>query len=465
MKKILLEDALILRTIRLLRWLVHRLPLGVSLRAARGIGTGVYWITKRRKVAYRNLRAAFAPEMTRAERTAIIKRSINNLAMSAVELLRVPDMDVDYIRTHMRIVGEDHFVPTLKTGKGIIFLTAHFGNWELLSVASTLIGYPLTALARVQKHPRSDAYLNSLRSSKGSQIVYKGMSVREILKALKRGGIVGILSDQDGGKNGTFVKFFGRMSSCPSGVATFALKTGAPIYPVFDFRDSEDRHHVEVEPALAMPDPSLSEEEAERFIMQQFADALEAKVRKAPEQWLWTHRRWKSTPDRFVLILSDGKAGHLNQSLAALEAIRAERRASGCDDSLLHSTVVEVRYRSPFREKCFRALCLLTGGRLPFKPALMKAVLESGCYERIMKTYADIIISCGSSIAGVNLLAKYENLGRSLIVMRPPFSARSRSCSCRFRRAGRSTPPRCGGRSRVPSSRRRRPTSVPSRST
>src|SRR3989338_6662656 len=202
------------------------------------------------------------------------------------------------------------------------------------------------------------------------------MPIREILRSLKKGEIVGILSDQDGGRNGTFVKFFNRWSSTPSGVATFAIRTHSPIFPVFIFREGTRDHRVEVEGPLRMPDPDTPQEEAEQIILQQFANILEAKIRKDPGQWLWAHRRWKSTPDRSILILSDGKIGHLNQSLAVFEAIRLEREAQGIAPERTRSQLIQVRFRNEFLKTALAALCMVFRVHLPFKVWLMKAVLD-----------------------------------------------------------------------------------------
>ena len=423
MKKILFEDALILSTIKALRALVRVLPLRVSFALARAVGGFIFFINKRKKIAYANLRAAFAAEKTRSEMWTIALRSMQNLAMSGIELLRFPDMDEAYIKKNIRILGVEKIDEKLKDGKGAIFLTAHFGCWELLNIASNLVGYPMVALARTQKHPRSDEYLNSLRVSKGNQIIHKGMAIREILKALKAGKIVGMLSDQDGGRNGTFVRFFNRFSSSPSGVATFALRTHAPIFPVFIFREGIAEHRVEVGDALIRPDESSSPEEAERDIMQQFALVLESKIRRAPDQWLWAHRRWKSTPDRSILILSDGKQGHLNQSLAVLEGIREERAAKGVTPECTRSKIVEVRFKSAAAKNFLNSIGHLFRGHIPFKSRIMRAVLEPGTYDALIKSYADIVVSCGSSLAGISLLLKAENQAKSVVVMKPPFGA------------------------------------------
>ncbi len=419
MKKILFEDALILNTVKFLRALVRVLPLRVAFAAASFIGSAIYIFSKRRKIAYKNLRAAFSKEMERAEMKKIARSSMRNLAMCGVELLKFPEMNRRYIEENVRIIGTEKINEKLKEGRGAIFLTAHFGCWELLNLASNLVGYPMVALARTQKHPRSDEFLNSLRTSKGNQVIRKGMPVREILKALKSGKIVGMLSDQDGGKNGTFVKFFGRQSSSPSGVATFALRTHAPIFPVFIFREKLGKHRVEVGDPLIRPSDELPPEEAERNILQQFAKILESKIRKAPDQWLWAHRRWKSTPNRSIVILSDGKQGHLNQSLAVLNGVCRERESQSVPPEYTNSKIINVHFKNDFSKHLLNIMSILFFGHIPFKPWVMKNFLSQDCYAEIMKSYADIVISCGSSICAVNLLVKHENLAKSIVIMKP----------------------------------------------
>ncbi|MBI3252955.1 MAG: mitochondrial fission ELM1 family protein [Candidatus Omnitrophica bacterium] len=408
MKKISFEDALILNAVRTARFLLGLLPLGAALAAGRGIGSAVYFFSKRRRIIRKNLRAAFAGEKSPRELRAIARGSVQNLVMAAVEVLRFPEMDARYLEEHVRITGIEKFENALAKGRGIIFLTGHFGNWELLSVLSGLKGYPLAALARSQKHPRSDEYLNRLRTSKGTRVIRKGMPVREILRALEAGQIVGMVGDQDAGRTGTFVRFFGRLSSSPAGAAAFAMRTGAAIFPIFVFREKNTNHCVEIEEPLVLPDASVPPAEAERVILQQFADLLETKIRKSPSQWLWAHRRWKSTPDRFVAVLSDGKAGHLNQSLALAEAFAAERAAMGIPRENTRVKQIRVLYKNKFFENLAKAV----GAAHPF-------LLTPETAREIERTYADLVISCGSSLAGVNHFMKRQNAAKSAVVMKP----------------------------------------------
>src|SRR5690349_3372260 len=156
MKKILLEDALILNAIRAGRSLVRVFPLSMSYAFARAIGTLVYWTGKRRHDARRNLRMAFAAQLSPGEMRRIGRHSVHSIAMAAVDLLRIPQMRREDVSKRFTIAGREHFEPYVKSGKGIIFLTGHYGSWELLNIVSGLEGYPMAALARVQKHPRSD---------------------------------------------------------------------------------------------------------------------------------------------------------------------------------------------------------------------------------------------------------------------------------------------------------------------
>ena len=175
MKKISFEDALILKSVKTARWVACLLPRRVCLGLMWGIGALIYALSKRRNVAYRNLRAAFASEKSRRELKNIACRSFQNMALSMGEMLRLPDMDLEYVRRHIEFIGAEKYESLLREKKGVIFLTAHYGNWELLNIAGRIVGYPMVVLARAQKHPRSDAYLNSIRSCKGSQVIRKGI--------------------------------------------------------------------------------------------------------------------------------------------------------------------------------------------------------------------------------------------------------------------------------------------------
>lgn len=422
MKTILFEDALILSAVRASAAIVRLLPQGAAIALGRLIGLAFYATSKRRTIAYRNLRAAF-PERSAADLGRIGRASFESMAVSIVEMLRFPLLDEAWMQKNVTIVGEEKFRAALARGKGIIFLSAHFGNWELLSIVSGLRRYPLVVLAREQKHPRSDAYLNSLRASKGAQVIFKGMPVREILKALHAGKIVGVVGDQDGGKKGTFVSLFGRLSSTPSGTVRFAARTGAAVIPIFPFREPGGRHRIEILDEIPLPQ-ARTEDEAERDVLQRYSAALESAVRREPGQWLWAHRRWKSSPDRFVLVLSDGKRGHLNQSLALAEAVREDRAAKGAPADALRTTIVDVKYRSEGAARLARILVAVTRGWIPMRRRVIGSLLHPECRRILETTYADAVISAGTSAVAGNLFVKDLNRCRSAVLMKPPASSR-----------------------------------------
>ncbi|MBI4352368.1 MAG: mitochondrial fission ELM1 family protein [Candidatus Omnitrophica bacterium] len=418
MRKTFFEDVLILSVAKGLRLFVRFSPLSFSLFLARCLGNAAYFLSKRRIIAIRNLRAAFAGEKTTAEIKRIARRSFQNLALSAVELLRAPEFDQGYLARHVEFAGLERFQPFLGKRGGLIFLTAHFGSWELLNIFSGMLGHPMAALARPQKHPLSDQFLNSLRASKGSVLIRKGMNVREILRALRDGKVVGILNDQDGGKKGIFVPFFGRLSSTPSGAAAFARRVGCPVFPVFIVRTGKISHRVEVEAPLFVSEDSQPEK-AEEGLLREFAAVLESKIRRFPDQWLWAHRRWKSTPDRFVLILSDGKNGHLHQSLAAFRALEELRCSQGFEKHHTHLKIVPIRFKTKAGKFLMRSLFWMTRGHVPFKEQVLKSVLEEASFRELAAAYADVVLSCGSSLLAAHLYAKEENAAKSIVLMKP----------------------------------------------
>ncbi len=417
--KTAIEDTLILAAAKTLRALVRFLPFSVTLALAKAIGGSVvYGLSRRRKVAYKNLRSVFCKEKSRDDLKRIARASFENLAMSVVELLRSPEMDEAYFKKYIQVTGAENVYPYLGK-RGIIFLTGHFGNWELMLVPNDVLKLPILVLARAQKHPRSQAFLKSLRERHGHRMIGKGMPIRELLKTLQENNIVGMVSDQDAGRQGVFVNFFDRLSSAPAGVANFATRTGAVIIPIFDFRLSMGKHRIEIERPILVPQDLTEKKDIEKHVLQEFSTLLEQKIRKTPDQWLWMHKRWKSTPDRFVLILNDGKAGHLNQSIAVFNAFKSERLKKGADECRTHLCVIPIRFKSESAKKVSELVTFIFQGSIPFKRWFSRQVLTKDSFDAIMKNYADVVISCGNSLLGVHLFASSENQAKSIVVMKP----------------------------------------------
>jgi len=298
-------------------------------------------------------------------------------------------------------------------GKGVIYLTAHFGNWELSSLVGSAYSLKMNVLARWQKFERLNGYLNKMRSSKGARVIFKEDAREEIMQALKNNEVVGILSDQDGGKRGEFVDLFGRRASIAKGVARFSLRTGAPIFPVLIIREKGPYHRISIEDDISvLPSGDIKRDVHE--ILQRFAAILQSYVEKYPDQWLWLHKRWKSTPTKYVLVLSDGKTGHFRQSLAVANMIKGLRMESGYDvkDTIIET--LEVRFKNKYWRAAFDA-----GSALGFKLHRLSFCFPKDVYDKINAAYADFIISCGSSTAGIALSLKKDFNAKAIVVMRP----------------------------------------------
>ena len=406
--------------VRALNFIFGFVPISASLWLGRQIGRLAFIVNKKRRlIAYANLKSAFAGEKTPKELRAITMRVYQNLVQTFVELLNLTKVNRKYVDSYVEVVNMERIQNAAKSGRGTILLTGHFGDWELSSLVSSVEGFPIMVLAREQKMKRLNELLNQLRESNGCKVIRKGMSIKNILKALYEMNIVGILSDQDAGKNGVFVDFFGRPASCHSGPFEIAQRTNSLILPNFIVRTEGPRHKLFLEEYIDFNRASATPQDDIKRNLQKFTSLLEAYIRKYPDQWLWLHKRWKSTPVRTVLVLDDGKAGHLNQSMAVAMDIRKARMKQGYASEDTRITVIRVKFRNRWG-RAFLSLCAsFAGWRCHGCMKCMKAALDNETYETLMKTYSDFVVSCGSSLSGANILMSIENNARNIVIMNP----------------------------------------------
>ena len=404
--------------VRILNIIFSFVPLGLTLWVGRRFGTLAFIFNrKRRLVAYANLKAAFAKEKSPAELRRITKSVYQNMVQTFMEVLNLTKVNRGFVDRYVEVVDMDRIRNAAKSGRGTILLTAHFGDWELSSLVSSVEGFPILVLVREQKMKRLNELLNRLRESNGCRVIRKGMQTKNILKALYGNNIVGILSDQDAGKNGMFVDFFGRPTSCHTGPFEIAKHTDSLILPNFIVRTGGPYHKLHLEEYIDFRDTKSPE--AVRDNLQKFAALLESYIRRYPDQWLWLHKRWKSTPVRTVLVLSDGKAGHLNQSLALAKQIQRARTLQGYADGDTKIIVKEVRYKSRFTRSALSVCAAFSSWRCHGCMRCVKACLTKDCYEDLMRTYSDFVISCGSSLAAANIFMSRENNARNVVIMKP----------------------------------------------
>ena len=252
-------------------------------------------LRRRRRLALDNLARAY-PALPLRERARLARRASQHLGMTLVELARVLARPLDATLERIRLEGLEHLRAAMDAHGRALMLTAHLGNWELLAAAHRLTGFPLSIVVRPLDAPWLDAIAERLRRSTGVELIAKRGALRPVLEALRRGRMIGILMDQNAARReGVFVDFFGRPASTSRSIALLALRTRTPVVPVFARRDAGGRHTVVFHPALALP----AQNGAEAAIVELTArctTAIERAIREAPEQWLWSHDRWRTRP-------------------------------------------------------------------------------------------------------------------------------------------------------------------------
>ncbi len=263
-----------------------------------GLGALLYFaLKKRRQIALENLQIAFGDEMFTDERAQICRRSFQQIGKTAIEFLRFPQLTFDNIWDEVTVEGKEHLVQALDQGKGAIVFLPHFGNWELLAL---VYGALIPDQAKAIAFPLKNRYLNVLvsqyRERLGLKLIARRRAVRETLRALRENFAVGFFADQNAGREGVFVDFFGRPASAVRGPATLALKTGAPLLLSMDIRQPDDRHHVIITPAIDLEISGDLEQDVQ-INTAHILKILETYIRQYPDQWLWTHNRWKTQPD------------------------------------------------------------------------------------------------------------------------------------------------------------------------
>jgi Kdo2-lipid IVA lauroyltransferase/acyltransferase len=276
------------------------LPRGLGIAIIKLLATCTYFLdSPHRHIADINLQIAF-PDMSARERSRIAWRSFQNTAMNLLEISRLPKLKSDNIAslvTYDAQYGLQNYRAALARGKGILYLTGHFSSWELLPSAHALHGYPLSFITRPLDNVFLERYLLRLRESKGNQVLNKKNSARRILKNLKSNGTAGILMDQNTSlQEGIFADFFGIPAATTTGIAFFALHTGAPVLPGYLTPMRNGRYMIKFLPPVDVIRTGDHVRDLE-LNTRRFNEVLETIIREQPESWLWGHKRWKYQPD------------------------------------------------------------------------------------------------------------------------------------------------------------------------
>ncbi len=284
-----------------LAWLVIRSLGAIPRPLSRAVGIvlaqTVYLLhSKLRRVGMRNLEIAF-PDKSLAERKKILRGEFTSLGRQLAEVCMFPRYTRENVERIVVYEGFDNFETAQKRGKGVLYLTAHLGGWELSAFAHSLYGHPLGVVMRGMDNPYLDRLIQSLRTMHGNKATDKDNFVRGLLAAMKAGETVGILMDTNmTPPQGIFVDFFGVPACTATGLARIALRTDAAVVPGFTAWDeSLGKYKLYFEPALQLVRSGNEERDIEANTAL-FTKVIETNVRRYPDQWLWVHRRWKTRP-------------------------------------------------------------------------------------------------------------------------------------------------------------------------
>ena len=274
---------------------VGALPAGARLAVGESLGSLAYHLAGReRRRALDNLSKAFGNEKPREELEQIARASFRNLGRSAAELCGLWRAPQEKIR-ELFAVGDvpDKVNQLLAGGKGLVVVTAHLENWELLVACGHAAGYPMAAVARRIYFEKYDQMIMGMRRRFGMEIIYQDESPRKLLRALRDGKILAVLADQDVRRlDGVFVPFLGRPAFTPTGPVALALAAKAPLVLGHTVRVGRDRHKV------IFSDPiEFDRSDKKKAVVEgtrAWSAMVEAAIRRWPEQWVWMHRRWRT---------------------------------------------------------------------------------------------------------------------------------------------------------------------------
>lgn len=415
------SDFLLTKIARAIIPYAGKMPLEKSLQLGAFLGRAYFYLSPRRHYAYADLKKAFPEKYSPEERWKIIRNHYELLGQNVMEFCRIPVLSSQEIEDNVKIHHIERFQKALDQSKGIIFLTAHFGNWELMQVVSGLKGKPIHVLARPQKFPQLDDYMNEIRQSHGSVAVMRGMGIRDLIRALKRKEIIGMLGDQDAGKNeGMILSFLGRKTTVPTGPFELAARTESILLPCFIVRGENGKHDLFIEEPIDCSKIIQNENEL-KSIAQKYVHLLETFIEKHPSHWLWASKRWKHSWTKRLVILSDGKQGHVKQSEALahrMSDIKSQYKRSGMEYPV--QTIAAV-FRSKFHRAVFPWVVLLIMPWIQGRLSWLKIFFREETQKELESAAPDFVISAGSAIAPLNLCLARECRAKSIVLMKPSF--------------------------------------------
>jgi KDO2-lipid IV(A) lauroyltransferase len=386
------------------------LPISTWLFVAKSLGWAYYYVAgKKNRRAYANLKLAFGIKGQRALEN-ILKQMYQRFAQNLMEALYLPYIDAAYVTKYISIPDKSVVEEALLSGRGIIFLGSHAGSWELSNIACAMLFSDKSAYAMLaqpqERYKRLDVFLNVLRESKKCHVI-RVDELKKMVEHLTGNNMLGVVADH-GGKEGIPIDFFGKPAMTPVGSVKLARKLGSKIVLAFMRRTGGPYHEMYFKPyeLVRSADASGDLQTNLTNINKTFEDW----ITRYPEEYLWSYKRWKYSPQKNILVLSDGKIGHIKQSLAVVDMVRSAGFKVKCD-------VVHLEYLRRRFNHALSLIGLLFGARTAF--ICLPFFFKKEMFTSITHHCYDMVVSAGSLPAVVNLAIGIQDGAKSVAVMRP----------------------------------------------
>jgi KDO2-lipid IV(A) lauroyltransferase len=283
--------------VKSLMLLAQAMPRKAGLALFGSLGALAYYLLPRsRGVAWSNLRLVFEDGLSEAELKRIARASFVSMGRFAFDVARLPVETGESIARIVRVTGEVHLERALSKGNGVIALTGHIGNWEMMGAYFALRGYPINVVATTLRDNKLNDIINQIREGSGMKVLERRKGTMGAMRSLKRGEVLGVLIDQDTSVQSVEVDFLGVRAKTAVGPVRLSAKTGAAILPAAMLMTDDGKYHVEIrEPLCVVGEPRAVLEDVSAC-----SRAVEEFILKQPEQWVWMHKRWKSVrPDMY----------------------------------------------------------------------------------------------------------------------------------------------------------------------
>ena len=280
--------------LKTMSWIASHTPYKLLVKIGKGLGYILWRVLKKQRVrAEKTVYEGLGYSHTQSKE--VIRKMFVNMGISILEMLYMPALNKDNIGSLVTFDHPEILWEALQQKKGVVLLACHFDNWEWLGAALALNGFPLSAVEKPQPNRVYSDFMNELRRGAGQEIFARGSS--EILgcaRAMKKGRMLGLIADQDGGYEGIFVPFLGKMASTPAGPAYFARKFKAPCIPIYIVRNPGGcGHQVIVEKPFYYENTGNQEADDYNLTLK-MTQSVERIIKKYPENWLWFQHRWNT---------------------------------------------------------------------------------------------------------------------------------------------------------------------------